>query len=69
MNLSLKSFTPNIVALSTLLEPVFAAVLALMIFQEALSAQMIFAAVLIVAGLTAVMSAKIAEPELLQEAL
>lgn len=69
MNLSLKSFTPNIVALSTLLEPVFAAILALMIFQEALSAQMIFGAVLIVAGLTAVISAKIGEPEMLQEAL
>lgn len=69
MNLSLKSFTPNIVALSTLLEPVFAAILALMIFQEALSAQMIFGAVLIVAGLTAVMSAKISGPEMLQEAL
>lgn len=63
MNLSLKSFSPNVVALSTLLEPVFAAVLALIVFHEALSREMIVGALLIVAGLMAVMSAKVVEPE------
>lgn len=63
MNQSLKTFSPNVVALSTLLEPVFAAILALFVFHEALNREMIVGALLIVAGLMAVMSAKVAEPQ------
>jgi len=67
MNLSLKTFSSSIVAMSTLLEPAFAAVLALFIFHEGLNSEMVIGAVLIMAGLLAVMKAKVLEPRLKQE--
>lgn len=63
MNRALKTFSPNVVALSTLLEPVFAAVLALFIFGEELNGQILVSALLIISGLIAVMLDKTAEPE------
>ncbi|HEY9712252.1 MAG TPA: EamA family transporter, partial [Chroococcales cyanobacterium] len=47
MNVSLKNFTSSVVALSTLLEPVFAAILAVPMFGETLSFQMIAGSVVL----------------------
>lgn len=58
INMSLKNFAPNVVALSTLLEPVFASVIAFFVFGEALTLWMIVGASLIVGGLVAVLSAQ-----------
>ncbi|HEY9758183.1 MAG TPA: DMT family transporter [Oculatellaceae cyanobacterium] len=61
MNLSLKTFSSSVVALSTLLEPGLAAILALLVFHEALSVATLLGGLLIVAGLGAVMAAKVDE--------
>jgi drug/metabolite transporter (DMT)-like permease len=56
LNASLKTFAPRIVALTTLLEPVIAGVLASIIFGEILSTQMIIGAVLLLGALALVMA-------------
>ncbi len=72
LNASLKTFPSNTVALTTLLEPVCAAILASIVFQETLSAQMILGAVTLLAGLALVMaegqSKKVAVENLCDEA-
>lgn len=51
LNAALKSFTPSTVAFSTLVEPVFAAVLATFIFAESLSVQVMIGSVLVLVSL------------------
>jgi drug/metabolite transporter (DMT)-like permease len=53
MNASLKWFSPSAVAFTTLLEPVFAAVLALFLFREALTPQALGGGVLVLAAIAA----------------
>ena len=55
MNAALRWFSPSAVSFSTLLEPVFAAVLALMIFGETLSALAVAGACLLLASIGAVL--------------
>jgi drug/metabolite transporter (DMT)-like permease len=50
MNASLRRFTPNVVALTTLLEPPIAALLAVVIFREALSAFVLAGAAAVLGG-------------------
>ncbi len=53
MNASLRWFSPSAVAFTTLLEPVFAAVLALLLFAERLTPQALGGAVLVLAAIAA----------------
>ncbi|HZY99221.1 MAG TPA: DMT family transporter [Candidatus Baltobacteraceae bacterium] len=55
MNASLRWFTPSAVAFSTLLEPVVAAVLALLIFSEAIAPVAIAGAVVLLASIAIVL--------------
>jgi len=55
MNAALRHFAPSTVALTTLLEPVIAAVLAALIFHEALTLQTAFGGVLVLAGVALVL--------------
>jgi drug/metabolite transporter (DMT)-like permease len=55
MNAALRWFSPNIVSFSTLLEPVFAAILALLIFGETLSAVAVAGACLLLASIGTVL--------------
>ncbi len=50
MNAALRDFRPNVVALSTLLEPPIAALLAIAVFRETLSPQIVAGAVAVLAG-------------------
>jgi drug/metabolite transporter (DMT)-like permease len=50
MNAALRDFRPNVVALSTLLEPPIAALFAIAIFHETLSGQIVAGAVAVLAG-------------------
>ena len=50
MNASLRNFAPSVVAMTTLLEPPFAALLALLIFGEALSLQTVLGGVAVMTG-------------------
>jgi drug/metabolite transporter (DMT)-like permease len=51
LNAALRDFTPSIVAMTTLLEPVFAALFAALIFHETLSVQTAIGGVLVLAAL------------------
>ena len=53
MNAALHDFTPNVVALTTLLEPPIAAILAVPIFHETLGPQAVAGAALVLAGVAA----------------
>jgi len=64
INASLKRFTPNVVAFSTLLEPVFAAVLASLIFGETLSTQMITGSLILLGAVSAILCAQSADEDL-----
>jgi drug/metabolite transporter (DMT)-like permease len=55
LNNSVKVFSPSIVALATLLEPVLAAILAMVIFSESLSEQTLLGGVLILGALMALL--------------
>ncbi|MDQ2859022.1 MAG: EamA family transporter, partial [Candidatus Eremiobacteraeota bacterium] len=50
LNAALNDFSPSTIALTTLLEPAIAAILAAAIFHETLSAQMLFGGLLILAA-------------------
>ena len=62
LNISLKSFAPRVVALSTLLEPVIAGIMASILFGEILSTQMIIGAAVLLFALALVMSDSAASP-------
>jgi drug/metabolite transporter (DMT)-like permease len=63
INAALKKFRSSVVALSTLLEPVFAAVLAIPFFGETLTIQMVAGSILLLAGLALVLKAQPPEKE------
>jgi drug/metabolite transporter (DMT)-like permease len=55
LNASLRSFSATVVALSTLLEPVFAAILAALLLQEHLSLQTILGCFIVLASLAVIL--------------
>ena len=69
LNASLKTFEPRVVALTTLLEPIIAGVLASFIFGEAITLQMIAGGVLLIGALALVMAISPVEAEIEQVAL
>jgi len=63
INAALKKFRSSVVALSTLLEPVFAAILAIPFFGETLTIQMVAGSILLLTGLGFVLKAQPPEKE------
>jgi drug/metabolite transporter (DMT)-like permease len=61
LNASLRFFTPTVVAFTTLLEPVFAAILATMIFMERLSFHTIGGCLIVLAALAIILRIQPAE--------
>jgi drug/metabolite transporter (DMT)-like permease len=55
LNASLRAFSATVVALSTLLEPVFAAILAVLFLQEHLSLQTMVGSLIVLASLAVIL--------------
>ncbi len=67
LNASLKWFSPSTVAFTTLLEPVFAAVLAALIFAEALSMQTLIGSLLVLGALARILASASSSSDLLED--